>query len=457
LTEADRDKLLLSFAGVSTANPVRQLNLPPNTPCGSLTTDANNAIFNAVAYTLVSGSERARYGKAAAQILNAWATTNEGFSGPNGFLCAAWNVGAMARAAFILKQLGSPEYAAIQARFEAWAEKTAQTYWLPIDATKPLPGSKPQLLQRWELEHVSNRSLVSLEATLHVARLRKNAAWFQRAVAKYKQFVDYKAFRRPLNEPGAGTTYFVDATGKNNDHFRGDPWHRTAGLASSVHIAEVVKLETGEDLFRANDSILKKSLELYSGSLDGIIIPFWSLAAQRFPESEKIRAVAQQQARQELPPAGSNLTWKRAQILQYCWGRTETLKAAQARPATPATPATPPPSPSPTAPSPNASGIQVGGTCYPVCASTMSDPDRDGWGWEASRSCVVKGSRADTGVACGRSPATTPSSAGHVLVGGTCYARCDSASADPDGDGWGWQDSASCVVTGSRSDTKTDC
>jgi hypothetical protein len=33
---------------------------------------------------------------------------------------------------------------------------------------------------------------------------------------------------------------------------------------------------------------------------------------------------------------------------------------------------------------------------YPYCWSPWSDPDGDGWGWENYRSCIVRGSRADT-------------------------------------------------------------
>ncbi len=33
---------------------------------------------------------------------------------------------------------------------------------------------------------------------------------------------------------------------------------------------------------------------------------------------------------------------------------------------------------------------------YPYCVNgSASDPDGDGWGWENSRSCVVRGSAAD--------------------------------------------------------------
>ena len=75
---------------------------------------------------------------------------------------------------------------------------------------------------------------------------------------------------------------------------------------------------------------------------------------------------------------------------------------------------------------------------YPYCASVASDPDGDGWGWEQSRSCVVRGSAVDTG----SQPTTAPNG----------YPFCSSAASDPDGDGWGWEQSRSCVVRGSSVD-----
>ncbi|MEU7298454.1 carbohydrate-binding domain-containing protein, partial [Streptomyces exfoliatus] len=70
---------------------------------------------------------------------------------------------------------------------------------------------------------------------------------------------------------------------------------------------------------------------------------------------------------------------------------------------------------------------------------SASDPDGDGWGWENSRSCVVRGSAADTGTGGGTAPNGYP------------YCAAGSAS-DPDGDGWGWENSRSCVVRGSAAD-----
>ncbi|GGZ24615.1 beta-mannosidase [Streptomyces nitrosporeus] len=84
-----------------------------------------------------------------------------------------------------------------------------------------------------------------------------------------------------------------------------------------------------------------------------------------------------------------------------------------------------------------------GGTApngYPYCVrGSASDPDGDGWGWEDSRSCVVKGGRADGAAGGGTAPNGYP------------YCVRGSAS-DPDGDGWGWEDSRSCVVKGGRAD-----
>ncbi|MGW1591766.1 cellulase family glycosylhydrolase [Streptomyces sp. NPDC002386] len=84
-----------------------------------------------------------------------------------------------------------------------------------------------------------------------------------------------------------------------------------------------------------------------------------------------------------------------------------------------------------------------GGTApngYPYCVNGgSSDPDGDGWGWENNRSCVVRGSSADTGPGSGTAPNGYP----YCVNGG---------SSDPDGDGWGWENNRSCVVRGSSAD-----
>ncbi|MFF6835943.1 cellulase family glycosylhydrolase [Streptomyces sp. NPDC012438] len=91
-------------------------------------------------------------------------------------------------------------------------------------------------------------------------------------------------------------------------------------------------------------------------------------------------------------------------------------------------------------------GGNTGGTApngYPYCVNgSSSDPDGDGWGWESSRSCVVRGSTADTGSG-GNTGGTAPNG----------YPYCvNGSSSDPDGDGWGWESSRSCVVRGSTAD-----
>jgi hypothetical protein len=304
-----------------TARPVEFLDLPAHTSCGSFTTDAENALLHAAAFARTAGPARSHHARAAAAILAGWATRNKGFSGPNGWLCAAWNLGSMARTAHILKASGVPEYEEVRGVFEPWAVRTAQAYLLPADEDHPLPGTKPQLLQPWETEHISNRTLAGLEASLHVARLTGDRHWYRKIVERYRQYVRWRDFRAPRDEPGCGTTYFVNARGENNDHFRGDAWHRTAGLASCLQICELVRADTGQDLFHIEQDILRTSLEFYAGTMDprgGAPIPVWDIAARAFPDSEAIRAMAARQKEHER--AGAVGT-----VLQYSWGLSDLL------------------------------------------------------------------------------------------------------------------------------------
>ncbi len=91
-------------------------------------------------------------------------------------------------------------------------------------------------------------------------------------------------------------------------------------------------------------------------------------------------------------------------------------------------------------------GLEVGGTCFPVCGAGAVDPDGDGWGWENMASCIVQGSPPSVGAdSCGDAPPTD----GGLQVGGTCFPLCSAGAIDPDGDGWGWENMASCLVAGS--------
>jgi len=74
-------------------------------------------------------------------------------------------------------------------------------------------------------------------------------------------------------------------------------------------------------------------------------------------------------------------------------------------------------------------------TGFPICASSATDPDGDGFGFENNRSCIVDGSSASTSTG-----------------GGTTNNRfpvCASSATDPDGDGFGFENNQSCVVEAS--------
>ena len=315
------EALALRGADPGQAQPVKWLDLPAHTPCGTFTTDAENAFLHAAAYARGAGPDRPAHARAATAILARWAAVNEGFSGPNGWLCAAWNLGSIARTAYVLKTRQAPEYEGIRETFEAWAVRTAESYLLPRDERRPLPGTRPQLLQPWETEHISNRTLAGLEAALHVARLTGDRRWQANIVERYQRLIRWRDFRAPRNEPGCGTTFFVNARGENNDHFRGDAWHRTAGLAAALQICEMVKADTGQDLFHLEENILRTSLEFYADTLapdGGAPIPVWDIAARAFPDSERIIAMA---VRQKTHERASSI----GTILQYSWGMSDLL------------------------------------------------------------------------------------------------------------------------------------
>jgi hypothetical protein len=97
------------------------------------------------------------------------------------------------------------------------------------------------------------------------------------------------------------------------------------------------------------------------------------------------------------------------------------------------------------------------GRCWNYCPSASADPDRDGWGWANNASCIVRDSGIDTRKPCGTTTPPKPPPAQGTRIDGRCWSYCPSASADPDRDGWGWANNASCIVRGSRADTRVAC
>ncbi len=83
------------------------------------------------------------------------------------------------------------------------------------------------------------------------------------------------------------------------------------------------------------------------------------------------------------------------------------------------------------------------------CSPAATDPDRDGWGWEPARTCVVAGSgRGDGSYPTCSSAATDPERDGwgweparscQMRVATPTIPTCSSRATDPDGDGWGWE------------------
>jgi hypothetical protein len=84
----------------------------------------------------------------------------------------------------------------------------------------------------------------------------------------------------------------------------------------------------------------------------------------------------------------------------------------------------------------------------PYCSNAGMDADKDGYGWENEKSCVVAGSNADKHPNCA-SAASDPDGDGWGWENErSCIVvtRCQSANSDPDGDGWGWENDKSCIV-----------
>lgn len=88
---------------------------------------------------------------------------------------------------------------------------------------------------------------------------------------------------------------------------------------------------------------------------------------------------------------------------------------------------------------------------FPVCSGNVVDDDGDGWGWENSRSCRFS---STTGQAAGNQTSTnqntatqTAQSQSSQIDSATGAPVCLSSVSDTNNDGWGFENGVSCVVT----------
>ena len=87
---------------------------------------------------------------------------------------------------------------------------------------------------------------------------------------------------------------------------------------------------------------------------------------------------------------------------------------------------------------------------FDICASSASDPDGDGFGFENNQSCIVD---SDAGTDPTDPAGQTPAVPAPAAASTPEFAICSSSDSDPDGDGFGFENNQSCIVA---SDAGTD-
>lgn len=229
----------------------------------ALIMDGENSLMMAALY---AHTRDRRFAQASINILYAWAATNKSFYGKNGFLASAWGVGAMARAARILQMTGPAEWNPVYYTVTMWMIRVAETQWYPIDPANPPAGSSPEILNPWEMNNVSNRTIVALEATMHVALLAQKQGWYLNTIEKYKEILP---------------KYVITRDGMNSDDYRGDIWHKTAGIASATQICEMA-WNRGIDLYSYYGDAVLRSAEFYAPQVNTEYIPFWPTLAKHY-------------------------------------------------------------------------------------------------------------------------------------------------------------------------------
>ena len=91
----------------------------------------------------------------------------------------------------------------------------------------------------------------------------------------------------------------------------------------------------------------------------------------------------------------------------------------------------------------NNNSASVASTGGPICSSRSSDSDGDGWGWENGRSCIISSSSASASNSNAASASTRQVSS--QQTGGNPV--CASSASDSDNDGYGFENGVSCIVT----------
>ncbi len=82
----------------------------------------------------------------------------------------------------------------------------------------------------------------------------------------------------------------------------------------------------------------------------------------------------------------------------------------------------------------------------PICESTASDPDGDGWGWEKNSSCRINLCASKSSDLDGDGWGWENGKSCRVKLVPNSAVFCQDGKSDPDGDGWGWENNRSCQV-----------
>jgi hypothetical protein len=310
-----KEKQVLALTGDEAQNELAFENFRKRNIAESerVTGDGEAVLLHAIKFKQLGGKSKQAeaQAKAAVKILHAWAKANPGVhraesgSDPfrNGWLVSSWGFGAMARGAFLLKSEGSEDYQGVAKDVEKWLQGTADKVW------KKMPGSKSsgQLDSSWERQNVSNRTFASLEATLHVARLVGNEAWFNEGLQAFVGFAQS----------------YVDPSGKNKDDERNDNWHPYAGIASGFQILRLgdvahAKNGTTPREWESARAAMVRTSEYYANSkftyFNRTAMPMWraavmGLGERRAPHTAAVFQTLRNNPNEEVEGFGVQFLW----------------------------------------------------------------------------------------------------------------------------------------------------
>lgn len=252
-------KFEADWGGVAVDDTTCPSNYPAGAPrslCGHIALveiDAQMAYKQAAAY---AANKNTAHAQQAIRALTSWASTNAvfGLRHRNGPLEAAWAVGAMARAAELLRTTRYSGYTStVHSQVTGWMRRVLlpQMDWYQYTIT-------PTAIANGRLNVYGNWQASIADAKMAFGALTDNRTLYDQGVALYRTTVA-DSFKWGRGAYAAGGRL----VGESSETLR-DIYHTEFGLASLLQAAETAWAAQDEDVFGESGYVLAAAVELHA-------------------------------------------------------------------------------------------------------------------------------------------------------------------------------------------------